>query len=336
VSAEHVKSIKHAVNLLCGAYETWMDDRTEHHARTVIYSRNAVNNAVDAMARHWPQPVSGQLTGEALHAALCDAGDNGASDWRFVSERAREIYTRAAARLAAPQGVGFDVEAVGLLDALSYQIRLATEGSHTATTVRAYLSDAAKLATLIRSHVVTPSVSAGREVVPAFVEVTWADIAASGCCTNDSDRADFINARLRARAGTAGVQWITRPAPHAGALVVPEDGTWVFRIPLQYGNSYTDAALRDKGYVVSDTYDAIRRIDTDAPTTWIERTATAGGWTASSVEACVGQRVMTIDGSGATDARCWDEHEAASDIADFFNETRVLRYHIAPPVERAG
>lgn len=144
-----------------------------------------------------------------------------------------------------------------------------------------------------------------------------------------------------AEPATTGAQWVYRPVGQASALVVPEDGVYAFRNPR------FDPADRDnpfsvfrnrchKGMRVEDLrIDAIRRIDTDAPTTWIEKTpATAGGWTAGDVEACVGQWYVIVNEFNERETWC-GLRDNAENIAAGFNQNNVAAFIILPPVEAA-
>lgn len=117
--------------------------------------------------------------------------------------------------------------------------------------------------------------------------------------------------------------WITVPTTQtAGELVVPEDGVYVFRHATAgvYAPDLNDCAA---GYVVSDTYAAIRRIDTDAPTTWIERsTTTTQAWTPESVKACVGRIVAIRNNRGTLDFREFTT-EPAGIIAEIFDVAHI-------------
>jgi hypothetical protein len=160
--------------------------------------------------------------------------------------------------------------------------------------------------------------------------------------------ADFLNTRLRARAGTATpnpgaasssgvVRWIKRPEGQASALVVPEGGCWMFRWQLwgELGQAYTAAMHYKAGHEVSDTYDAIRRIDTDAPTTWIERTpATAGGWTAETVPSRGSLCVLLYD-DGSIVVQVLQESDTIDDAwrARLWNGAGVTAYLAIPPME---
>ena len=99
-------------------------------------------------------------------------------------------------------------------------------------------------------------------------------------------RLDRAAARLRARAVSAPVV-VKRPTKTVSTLVVPEDGT--YWCEYQSGWSQYDrgaiqamkAGTEPKHFVAR-----IRRIDTDAPTTWITRTEVQElDWTAADVPA---------------------------------------------------
>ena len=118
---------------------------------------------------------------------------------------------------------------------------------------------------------------------PQVVEVTAQDMADSDEVYRDSDapipgisqrRAAFINARLRARAATTDtipVRVIRRPTETVSTLVVPEDGQYVRKVHDDVANGFH---FYPAGYANEPSVTAIRRIDTDEPTRWIERTTT--------------------------------------------------------------
>jgi hypothetical protein len=144
------------------------------------------------------------------------------------------------------------------------------------------------IAAILRRHVpeAAARVVGGRELYEAYYDgsgVNWDDLTAYG--TEGWTRAA---ARLTARAAAADadtipVRVIRRPVETTTALVVPETG-W-------YAERYVDGTMGGPFYYPADsanpddTCAAIRRIDTDAPTTWIERgaTTTARAWTAEMI-----------------------------------------------------
>jgi hypothetical protein len=80
--------------------------------------------------------------------------------------------------------------------------------------------------------------------------------------------------------------WVQVPTTQtAGELVVPEDGIYVRRM-MHTDAVSLDATVYKSGMKVGDATAAIRRIDTDAPTTWIERsTTTTRAWTVDTIPA---------------------------------------------------
>jgi hypothetical protein len=261
-----------ADRLFSALQDHWCED--ENHRPT---DRAVVR---DWFAANWP--AGGAVTGEL---AFDDADALAAEIRSKVFPHAVDVYGDTvkrtatilrAARLSAPQPVEFDVEAA--VTELCYLWHHSTEGMF-ADMCRAVLTRHAA-APAVAQVVVAPSdlvqarALAGQQKMQAFPTFDHAVAAA-------------LTDMLRARAGTAGqttgAQWVRRPEGSASALVVPEDGVYSYRL-AHNGMIGNVTQTWGAGRVISDDYDAIRRIDTDAPTTWIERTpATAGGWTAADI-----------------------------------------------------
>ncbi len=269
--------------------------------------------------------------------------------------------------------------------------------SHHAPPLTAPLSEPAPAAQSEREPVCSTAYrigfAAGKAAVaaPVVVEVTGEDIDSLAGAKWDADEcAVAINARLRARAGTAGhtitvdehvdavnaakaetlrqwqdallgvmpvttaamdlttpqgfaqavqcsftmgtgAHWVRRPEGQASALVVPEDGRYARR---GLGIPENTIVVMYRGEEVSDRILAIRRIDTDAPTTWIHRTpATAGGWTDLDVAACVGQHVVEQYEGTYSETHKWADDVDARYIATTYDANGVVAYYILPPVE---
>jgi hypothetical protein len=136
---------------------------------------------------------------------------------------------------------------------------------------------------------------------------------------------------LRRHATDTG--WVQVPTTQtAGELVVPEDGIWTMRFTLEFGPYYTDPMKYNAGYIVSDIYDAIRRIDTDAPTTWIERTpATTRAWTAESVPE--GHILAELPQGSAEDGAVYCFHRLVhrDDVAKKLNTVGAVRIYAVKP-----
>jgi hypothetical protein len=142
------------------------------------------------------------------------------------------------------------------------------------------------------------------EVAPVVVEVAEDEVRRAldpSTQRTHRERANIINASLRARAAdTIACRIVKRPTvPVKGTstLVVPENGQYVRRglgIPV-----HTVVFLM-QGEELSDRITAIRRIDTDEPTTWIERTqtpdtVTTRAWEAGDCLEMVGHRLLMLD-----------------------------------------
>ena len=173
---------------------------------------------------------------------------------------------------------------------------------------------------------------------PTVVEVTGDDMSDSDEVYRDNDayystystisqrRAAFINARLRARAGatdTIPVRVIRRPTETVSALVVPEDGLYARRFddgsvgPISFHYNEGERPTPDTA--------AIRRIDTDAPTTWIERTTTQQprAWQAGDVPKGV---IVTY----ALGAHAYFATYPRADIAVFLNRQNAPYILVLP------
>jgi hypothetical protein len=187
-----------------------------------------------------------------------------------------------------------------------------------------------------------PAATAGGVVITGreLFEMMWPDGSFSWELSASKENWDRLAEALRARAVPAGAPgWVERPTGEASSLVVPEDGCWIMRHAAKYGPVYADAMLYKAGHEVSETYGAIRRIDTDAPTTWIRRQpATPGGWTAASVEACVGQRILCeYEGSNSPSVlTCTTLKIEAGEMAADLNRRKVTAYMILPPTPERG
>ncbi len=132
--------------------------------------------------------------------------------------------------------------------------------------------------------------------------------------------------------GTATPQWIKRPKPQAGKLVVPGDGIYAKR--YENGAHSTSNTGYRTGEHMTENITAIRRIDTDAPTTWIERTpATAGGWTTSDIPA--GVLVMYNESGPCRWITEKTTRKYAAEDANHYNIHIIAVLPATPPVEAA-
>jgi hypothetical protein len=127
--------------------------------------------------------------------------------------------------------------------------------------------------------------------------------------------------------------WIPVPTTQtAGELVVPEDGT--YWCEYQHGWSQFDRGVMramKTGENAKHFVERIRRIDTDAPTTWITRTpTTTRAWTAESVKACVGRHVVVIDSDGGFDTYGNQYGADAAVWAAAFNRQGVTAFYLFP------
>jgi hypothetical protein len=136
-----------------------------------------------------------------------------------------------------------------------------------------------------------------------------------------------------ARAGTAGpatgAQWIKRPEGQASSIKTPKE------VGVSGGDLWMESTNGHKSvggwpYL----YDGVARWSADG-ITWYEKTrATAGGWTASSVEACVGQHVAAqYEHLSFGYFMYLGEWQTAQWIADDWNRANIVAYYILPPVE---
>ncbi len=252
-------------------------------------------------------------------------------EYAYVDIRVRESGETAEVNLSKPDAIAFagDVlAAAGAAPALDVEA-VAREISYSAPCCSGGRDRREReIAAILRRHALP---AAPR----AVVEVQWNDVAAAGCCLTDSERAEFINARLRARATTtAAPQWITAPAREvAGGLVVPEDGVYV--------REYTDGrhlpVHENGGDTMRTDVVRIRRIDTDAPTTWIERSAptTVREWTAEVCEQFVGKHLFMHRASGHNFYFPFSTEDAEC-IARRLNEKEVTAVHILPAARADG
>lgn len=152
--------------------------------------------ALRILAAHWP--AGGAVTGRAIMHALNSedmivAAANGQT---WGANGFYERLDRAAARLSA-QPVAFDVEAVSREISEDLSVGM-THGAERA----------ANIAAILRRHAAAPAVGVV-EVTAQDVADSWEVVSANRGKTAPTDptteelRAEFINARLRARAGTA-------------------------------------------------------------------------------------------------------------------------------------
>jgi hypothetical protein len=348
----------------------WREDHTDLHTYAEFVA--------DWFARNWPAGGAVTvLTGRRLYEAI--HGDAGPYVllWSQLEADAQQRYDRAAARLSAHTVVdesgngrhlthaplvAFDVEAV-----CAEVERIAHNGNWQERHV-----DAETLAKSIRRHAAALRVN-GRprdaEWQAAFVSGINTRLRALATTAGQTTQPSAETIRRMAQeltaelpitkgvafasavdtvadvltkflgTGTAGAQWVRRPEPQAGALVVPEDG-WYAREEvgvIEEDGNVVQGTLSwwRAGQVVHHSIVRIKRVDTDAPTTWIERTlATAGGWTAASVEACVGRYVVeAFADADDLSSTHWKDGETAERIAECFNGWGVVAYYILPPVE---
>ena len=127
---------------------------------------------------------------------------------------------------------------------------------------------------------------------------------------------------------TIPVRVIRRPTETVSALVVPEDGVYLHRSGMN-PHDFPPSSLRyhKKGDTVHTDYGAIRRIDTDAPTTWIERTETQQprAWQAGDVPKGV---IVTY----ALGAHAYFATYPRADIAVFLNRQDAPYILVLPEV----
>ena len=256
------------------------------------------NTVRDWFAAHWPQPVGVDVAGIDIQQAFTDAGAPLNSYQRGASDEVAEALSdpRHAAAPAPTPNSGFASSSVG-----------------------------------VAAPVVVEVTGEDVQTVASYFDRDMGDLpeVASVCARF----AELLNARLRARAAdVVPCRVVRRPVETVSTLVVPEDGIYATRY-TSGGHAPVNTEHDAGDTLYDDRIAAIRRIDTDAPTTWIERTATAGGWTAESVAACVGQRRVASINEGQRGYLCdWAEYDAAT-IAARFNDAHVTAYYILPPVE---
>ena len=131
----------------------------------------------------------------------------------------------------------------------------------------------------------------------------------------------------------AGAQWVRRPEGQGGAPPAPSVAE------MQHAELFV-VTIEGKHFVWSGYFTAARmervaRWSADG-ITWYSRTpATAGGWTASSVEACVGQRILCeYEGPHSPSVlTCTPLISDAVEMAADLNRRKVTAYLILPPVE---
>jgi hypothetical protein len=143
-----------------------------------------------------------------------------------------------------------------------------------------------------------------------------------------TDAAAFLNERTGRHATDTG--WVQCPTTQtAGELVVPETGVYMAKVQgdsLHYG-PYN----MTEGNPVAPGFTAIRRIDTDAPTTWITRTPTTSRvWTAESCEQFVGKLCVEQCEGGYSETQRWDVSETPARIAECLNGWNVVSVYILP------
>jgi hypothetical protein len=202
--------------------------------------------------------------------------------------------TNWPASLSAPQPVAFDVEAV-----CAEVRRIAHNGDWQERHV-----DAETLAKSIRRHAAAPATDA--------------------------------------RAGTAGqstgAQWVRRPEPQAGALATPrERGVYAdVNVAVEYESGAVKVCSAEQAseYIGGGLrHDAVRWCVPFSDIVCDRTPATAGGWTASSVEACVGRKVALHCERDIYVVGKYPESMSAEHVAECFNHADVLVYYILPPVE---
>jgi hypothetical protein len=138
---------------------------------------------------------------------------------------------------------------------------------------------------------------------------------------------------LRRHATDTG--WVQVPTTQtAGELVVPEDGRYAIKFAGPSPQKI-DVAGYKAGMKIGENIDAIRRIDTNEPTTWIERTpTTTRAWTAESVQECVGRDAVVIDGDDVIDTYGNQYGADAAVWAAAFNRQGVTAFYLLPEPPR--
>jgi hypothetical protein len=122
--------------------------------------------------------------------------------------------------------------------------------------------------------------------------------------------------------------WVQVPTTQtAGELVVSEDGWYA----VEYSTQPRPSLLRFvRNMPIDGAVTRIRRIDTDAPTTWIERTpTTTRAWTAESVQACVGRTVIKAYDAVGRGVERWGD-STPQNIADCYNRWGVVAFYVLP------
>jgi hypothetical protein len=318
----------------------------------------------DWFARNWPAggavPFDVEAVEEAMWQAIYAAGAVLGQSRDAIRNAVTPLLRRHAAApatgvgvvRASTDGVGFSPKSYRIFcDALALFEKSVDDGDEGEDRVEAHdrVVDAARQC--IADSVAQQLALRARAGTAQVVEVTNEEMykAAMGGTDISWERcglearatwkryADKLNASVRARAGTAGqttgAQWVRRPEGQASALVVPEDGRYAIKFAGPSPEKI-DVAGYKTGMKIGENVTAIRRIDTDAPTTWIERTpATAGGWTDLDVAACVGQHVVEQYDGTYSETQKWADDVDARCIATTYDATGVVAYYILPPVE---
>jgi hypothetical protein len=126
--------------------------------------------------------------------------------------------------------------------------------------------------------------------------------------------------------------WITAPTTQtAGELRVPDTGYYALR---HYQDGVPSFWHLIAGLPVADEHDAIRRIDTDAPTTWIERTpTTTRAWTAESVPEGHILAELPQESPDAPDGAVYCFHRMVRrvQVADQLNTLGAVRIYAVKP-----
>jgi hypothetical protein len=299
----------------------------------------------DWFTAHWP--AGGAVTGEQLQAALhAEELAVEVSAYSSMLGSFDERLDRAAARLSA-QTVAVritddDIEETAA--AIAKRSWMARHGRFDNVT-QASMDMLTELAERLRARATTAGQATGVGAVTGeeFWTAQWPKGSPWNALSEETRlavaaAAERLTDMLRARAGTAGqttgAQWVRRPEPQAGALVAPEDGWYAKRFDNGLKNFSASNTFYKAGEDMVGSVAAIRRIDTDAPTTWIHRTpATAGGWTDLDVAACVGQHVVEQYDGTYSETQKWADDVDARCIATTYDATGVVAYYILPPVE---
>jgi hypothetical protein len=189
-----------------------------------------------------------------------------------------------------------------------------------------------RIAAILRRHWPAGAVVVTAKMFRDALNAAWTD--ANGGGYDDDQGAAYLNARAVPAVVDPNCIWarvVPRPVREVSQLVVPENGQYASR--RADGSAETYVFWARNGEVLPEKHAAIRRIDTDVPTTWIKRTTTREprAWEASDFPADADIVAYYADGSRT----CWTnrdgEHRATG-----FNRYNATGYIVLPNTLEVG